>query len=88
MRERGAVQVLRKSVLATQVKFVNWTFYRGPILHRLLFADNANCTAPFNPGAEFTQVTYGTHPWLLSDASDKCLAIHLPEIGDRDRNHC
>lgn len=32
-----------------------------------------------NPRAGYTQSTYVTHPWVITDASEKCLGVYYPD---------
>jgi uncharacterized caspase-like protein len=36
-------------------------------------------------GEKHTQRTYLTHPWLVTDADQRCLAVHMPK--EQDRTH-
>jgi tetratricopeptide (TPR) repeat protein len=37
--------------------------------------------ATIKPGTHYTQQTFDTHPWVLTDTDDKCLALLVPDIG-------
>ena len=32
-----------------------------------------------DPGKGYTQSTYVTHPWVITDASDNCLGVYYPD---------
>jgi hypothetical protein len=69
-----------QGILATEMKFVN----RYPSAVRLYWVDytgQRKLYATIAQGATFTQSTYLTHPWLITDLADRCIAIHLPEVG-------
>lgn len=37
-----------------------------------------------DPGRSITQPTFVTHPWVITDAANKCLAVYLPENQPRE----
>jgi tetratricopeptide (TPR) repeat protein len=72
-----------QSIEGTQIRFVN----RYPSAVRLNWLDYSGerkLYATINPGATFTQSTFLTHPWLISDLEDKCISISLPEVGQSE----
>jgi von Hippel-Lindau disease tumor supressor len=64
--------------IATRVEFVNtsdaqrrtyWIDYDGKrVLYRTLA-----------PGESYTQQTYATHPWVMTDAQEQCVVIYVPD---------
>jgi hypothetical protein len=69
---------------STYINFVNhtrqairtyWLNYEG---HRQYYAE-------IQAGATYRQQTYLTHPWVVTDSSDNCLRVLMPEV--RETTH-
>jgi hypothetical protein len=35
------------------------------------------------PGQQYLQPTYMTHPWIITDQVDRCVAFYMPEVTER-----
>jgi uncharacterized caspase-like protein len=82
-----ALEKSAKSIIAktpTTISFKNSTdsvvhiFWLDPNGERKLYAS-------LYAGEKHTQRTFLTHPWLVTDADQRCLAVHMPQ--DVDRTH-
>jgi von Hippel-Lindau disease tumor suppressor protein len=66
-----------EATVTTSISFVNQT--SGAI--KVLWIDYTGQRVLYNTldrGASYTQPTFVTHPWLVTDASDRCLSIVVP----------
>ena len=50
-------------------------------LYWLDYGGKRKLYATIKPGAQYAQQTFDSHPWLVTDAEDKCLALLVPDIG-------
>jgi tetratricopeptide (TPR) repeat protein len=50
-------------------------------LYWLDFGGKRKLYATIKPGTQYTQQTFDTHSWVVTDADDKCLAVLVPDIG-------
>lgn len=67
---------------AASVRFVNG--YAEPVtIYWLDYEGSRVLYSVIDPGDGYVQSTFVTHPWVAADAQGKCLAVFLPEAGDR-----
>jgi hypothetical protein len=50
-------------------------------LYWLDYSGKRKLYATIKQGAQYTQQTFDSHPWVVTDADDKCLAVLVPDIG-------
>lgn len=63
---------------ATRVQFVNETAHE----RRTYWINYEGRRVPYStlaPGESYTQETYVTHPWVMTDGAERCVAIYLPD---------
>jgi Caspase domain/VHL beta domain len=69
---KQATTMLFQNNRASPVR-IYWLDYQG---QRKLFADLA-------PGRQHVQRTYMTHPWIVTDDTERCFALYMPEATQR-----
>jgi len=54
--------------------------HESPVhLYWIDYAGERKLYGTVSQGKSFTQVTYMTHPWLITDLTGKCISIYLPD---------
>ncbi len=75
-----------RSIVGTNATAVSFTNYRGsPVrIYWLDYNGARKLYATIGPGLSHVQSTYVSHPWVVTDLSDRCIGIYEPETQRRD----
>lgn len=75
-----------KSIHGTSATVVSFTNYRAsPVrVYWLDYNGARKLYVTINPGLSHVQSTYVSHPWVVTDLTDRCIGIYEPETQRRD----